>query len=505
MARHHDENKETALSALLAALAIVLVFGFLIWLTAGNRIVYGTLRPALFFGAMWKWYPSDFTYSQWNEVVRAVQAAAPQPWKVSFVAWLNLVAVAFRPLAALLMLAYLVSLVFIARKRQHFMRRFTADQLMLHTVKTFTGVAPVIAIREQIAKNLNPRWRRQVAPEEVFMNYRVPKDAVGLAAPGAPMVRDSKFDREVARMYFMGLRGVAQGGLLRSEMLGRQVVNLVQDTKGAASAVFSDRMSSEGKALLALWAAVAFGGKEGRDEFRRYRDMLNRSAYGTKDGMANLALAQPLYNKYRKHPMLAKVFAIHHWEHTVLFFVLSLAQKKGRFTTAEVLWLRPTNRVMYFALNSRGSYTPHTEAAATFAQFAYEQACARAGRLPLKDHPDGGRMHVIFIEKAVDGLELEYARWAEGTDGDDDWWMRKDIWARTNTALADFERQASGSVPTAPMPGAPATDTAFDKAAAAEGEAAERAQDQMLRAEIARFGGSDELAAAFGASGTSNL
>lgn len=487
MAGRYDDEKESMLSPLIAGLAVLLTFGFLIWLTAGNRIVYGTLGPAVFFGAMWKWVPSEFTYSQWNDVIRIVQAFAPAPWTVSFTDWLGLVALAFRPLFVLLMAGYLVLLVLIARKRRFFMRRFTADQLMLHTVKTFTGVAPVIAIREKVAKNLHPKWRRQVAPEEVFHHYRVPKDVPALAPPGAPMVRDGKFDREVARTYFMGMRAPTATGLQRSDMLGRQVVDLVRDSKKARAEVFADRMSAEGKTLLALWAAVAFGGQEGRDEFARYRDLLNRSAFGTPDGLANLPLAQPLYNKYRKHPMLNKVFAIHHWEHTVLFFLLSLAQKKGRFTTAEVLWLRPTNRIMFFSLNSRGSYTPHTEAAATFAQFAYEAACARAGRLPLVRHPDGHLMHMVFIEKAVDGLELEYARWAEGTDGDDDWWLRQDIWTRSNNAIVEWGKQATAQAPVVPMPGAETGDTPFDKAVTLQAEAAASNEHKNLQDELARM------------------
>lgn len=499
MARHDDNEHESLMGPIGAAAAVLVTFGFLVWLVASNRIVYGTLQPALFFGAMWKWIPSDFTYSQWNEVVRMVQAYAPRPNDVSVVQWLALLMVAFRPLLLVLMTLYLLSLVFLVRKRQILTRRFDADRLMLHTMRHFSGVAPVVAIRERIAKNLHPLWRRQVAPEEVFLQWRVPKGAPAMAPAGAPMVRDGKFDRDVARAYFQGLwQPTSNGpsGLQSSVMLGRQVVNLLEDSKRAAGLVFADRMSAEGKTLLALWTAVAFGEKQGREEFCHYRDLLNRSAYGTPDGKANLALAQPLYDKYRKHPMLAKVFAMHHWEHTMLFFLLSLAQKKGRFTTAEVLWLRPTNRVMYFALNSRGSYTPHTEAAATYAQFQYEAACAKAGRLPLARLPDGRLAHMIYVEKAVDGLELEYGRWAEGTDDDDSWWQRSDIWTRSNNVLVNHFKQVAAAVPVAEMPGADSAPTAFDKATSAQAE--EKAVAEERRAQ-------DELARAFGAGGTSAL
>jgi hypothetical protein len=406
------------------------------------------------------------------------------------------VALAFRPLAIIVMLVYLTALALAARRHQVLTRRFRADDLMHHTVKFFTGIAPVIAIREKIAKNKHPLWRKQVTPEEVFLNWRVPKGAPALAPAGAPMVRDGRFDREVARAYFMGITAAADGTLQRSVMLGRQLVNLVEDSRRAQSTVFADRMSAEGKTLLALWAAVAFGGEAGRNEFCRYRDALNRSAYGTPDGKANLALAQPLYDKWRKHPRLNKIFATHHWEHTALFFLLSLAQKRGRFTTAEVLWLRPTNRVMYFALNSRGSYTPHTEAAATFCQFAYEQACAKAGRLPVVRNPEGGLMHVIYVEKAVDGLELEYARWVEGSDEEDDWWERKDIWMRSNQAVTEWGKQAQAATPVAPMPGAADAPTPFDEALAAQAKSAEASEAKQLDEEMSRI---------FGMSGTSNL
>jgi hypothetical protein len=487
--RHDDDKAEHPIFAVAAAFAILLVFGCLIWLVASNRIVYGSLKPALFLGALWKIWPSDYTFSQWNHIVSGVQAFAPRPREVSFVDWAEFMTIALRPITAIVMAVYVLSLLFLATKKRTFMRRFTATNLMELSANRFTGVAPVVAIRKLIAKNKHPLWRRQVTPEEVFKGFKVPDTVRSLAPPGTPMVVDGKFNREVARTYFMGLVAGSEGPLLRSTMLGRQVVDLLTDAGKERAVVFADRMSAEGKTLLALWSAVAFGGVQGRDEFARYRDMLNRSAYGTRDGMANLALAQPLYDKYRKHPMLNKIFAIHHWEHTVLFFLLSLAQAKGRFTTAEVLWLRPTNRVMFFALNSRGSYTPHTEAAATFTQHRYEHLCAKQGRLPLVSGGDGRLMHMIYIDKAIDGLELEYARWAEGSDDEDDWWMTKNVWARTNVTLNQEFAKISAAVPTAGMPGTTDEDTAFDRSTSQEAEARAAAEAQELENELGRVFG----------------
>lgn len=476
MARRDDDREESPLYIFLALAGALGVILFLTWIVASNRIVYGSLAPALAAASLWKVVASDFTYTQWNQVVQSAQSFAQNPTDVGILQWAAFITTAARPLAIVLMVGYLCVLVLIGFKRKpDLKRRITPDSLMAMSMQHFTGIAPVVAIRKLIASDKHPKWRRQVTPEEVFTAWKVPQTRLGatgsLAKPGMPMLREGAFDREVARAYFIGAQEMLPDGRLVSSMLGRQIVNMVVDGRKAKATVFADRMSSEGKVLAALWAAVAFGGPEGRNEYWTYRDKLNLSAYGSEDGIANLSVAQPLYEKYRKHPMLNKLFAVHHWEHTFLFALLALAQKKGRYTTAEVLWLRPLNRVMFFSLNSRGSYTPHTEAASTFAQHAYETVCAKLNRLPLMDDGKGVLTHVIYIDKAVDGLELECLRWLDADeDEDDDWWARKDIWERAAPTVDNAFKQAYTAVPTKPMPGTGGEDTAFD-VLAAKGEA----------------------------------
>lgn len=465
MAGRDDDKSEHPIFGVSIVLLAFVVLGFLIWLVASHRIVFHSVRPSMFVGAMWKWLPFDYAYLQWERLVNSATVFYQRPVNVSILAWGAFVSTAFQPLMAVLMSAYMVTFLFI--RRTTLTRRFTAKMLMMQATKNFTGIAPVVAIRKQIAKDQHPLWRRQVTPEEVFTNYRVPTKsgvaAMTLASVGTPMVSDGKFNKEVARAYFTNITRVESDGRMISGMLGRQVVNLANDAGRAKTTFFADRMSAEGKTLLALWGAVAFGGKEGKDEFCKYRDLLNRSAFGTRDGIANLSLAQPLYNKYRKHPSFVKLFAVHHWEHTALFALLALAQKKGRYTTAEVLWLRPLNRVMYFSLNSRGSYTPHTEAAATFAQHAFETACARLGRLPV----DSQMRHILYMDKAIEGLQKEWEHWQESsTDQEDDWWVRADLWSRTNATVNAAFASAAAAVPTAsanePTPREPDTTQATD-------------------------------------------
>jgi hypothetical protein len=483
-----DEDKESFLEILGVFAVFILTMGFLIWIFVSHKIVWGTLKPALFLGSVWKLGGFEFGILQWNSIVNDVRAMSVNPGKVSFISWAHLVNVSMRPIIVLACLFFAAFILTFRLRGVPFTRRFSTSQLMQEHYKIFSGIAPVIAIRKKIAQNTHPLWRLQVSPDEVFLNYRVPKSPhrMTLASAGAPMIQDAVFNLEVARDYFTDIKGHLEGGRLMSGMLGRQVVNLVVDAGKQQQVVFADRLSSEGKAVLALWAAVAFGGPTGRDEFCKYRDKLNWSAFGTADGKANLTVVQPLYNKYRNHPELNKIFAIHHWEHTVLYALLGLAQKKGRFTTAEVLWLRPTNRVMYFALNTCGANTPHTEAAATFSQRVYEQMCARQKRLPLVRNDKGELMHVIFTSKIVDGLALEARRWNEALDdGDDDWWMKQNLWVSADAMSRASMTAAMSVLPAGPMPGETSASAAFDAQMTQQAQIKAREEEARLNRAIA--------------------
>lgn len=487
MARSSSDEKKESFIEILGVIAVFfLVMGTLIWLTSSHKIVWGTLQPAIFWGSAWKWGNTQFGIGQWNALVNAAQIMSINPGSTSIFDWATLVNISMRPVVGLISVAYLFFILLTRLRAKPFTRRFSTKQLMQEHYKHFSGIAPVIGIRKAIAQNKKPLWRRQVSPDEIFLNYRVPKAAgrMTLAAAGTPMIQAKIFNTEVARDYFTDIKGELGGGRLNSGKLGRQIVNLVVDAGRQGQVVFADRFSNEGKAVLALWAAVAFGGPGGRDEFCEFRDKLNWSSYKTADGKANLSLVQPLYNKYRKHPELNKIFAIHHWEHTALYALLGLAQKKGRFTTAEVLWLRPINRVMYFSLNSCGSNTPHTEAAATFSQRVYEQMCARQKCLPLLRSEQGELVHVIFTPKVVDALALEARRWEEALDdGDDDWWMKQDLWVSADAMSKAGMSASYASHPSGPMPGETAQSKAYDDDLTQRYEQTAAAQElQMIKA-----------------------
>ena len=456
------EKKDGALFILALFAIIVIGFSFMFWEVAGDKVVDLMVPAVLFMGKMWKLLgdPGQATYLGLMD--QAIVLAA-NPKEVGLMDWIGFYNACLQPFSFLVAIPLILLTLWLSKnkKKSILMRRFKAEELMAEQAKYFTGILPVIKIRKDIVQDKNPLWRRQVTPEEIFLNYKGGKNGK------MPMSTSDTFNNDVAVEYFQQLK-YDKNRLVRSGMLGRLVVDLINDSRNYKNIVFSDRFSPEGKVLYAMFTAVAFGGSKGRDEFFKYRDLLNRSAYGTKDGMANLTVAQPLYEKYRKHEGARKVFGVHHWEYSVLFALLTLAQKKGRFTTAELLWLRPTNRVLFFSLNTCGAFTPHTEAAQVFAQFDYERRVARMGRIPIVDGKP-----VIFSDNCVRGMHKEWAHWMESSDDvSDDYDMSlEDLFSgKLPSSKISPEFHQSFEMMNAqpgPPPAALLEDTAFDKGLAA--------------------------------------
>jgi hypothetical protein len=442
----HEKSKNEGAPEIIAVIVMTVVgIGGVVWLFASNHIVWASLNPILTVGSMWKWVKLEATYSEWNALVASANTFAAAPGEVGIITWLGFVNTALLPLAVLSFVAYLIILLLVVfRKRSGATRKLTPDMLLENTLRTFSGIGPVLKIRKKIVNNELSEWRVQVSPEEVFSGK------VG----NRSMISSGEFDRDVAREYFIGSMGFTSDGRMISRMLGRQVVNIIEDRRSGKPVLFTERLSSEGKVLAALWSAVAFGGEDGKKEYITYSSALNMSAYGSPTGMANLTLAQPLFDKYKKNKELMKLFAIHHWEHTLLFSLLEIAQRRGRYTTAEVLWLRPTNRVMYWSLNTCGSKVPHVEAASTFAQVAYEKKCASLERLPLYEDPvaPGTFRHFIAIERCIDGLEAYYQHWKISTDDDFEWWSSDELWKTRDSAVSRILSEATNLAPVPPVP-----------------------------------------------------
>ncbi|MDM7322423.1 MAG: hypothetical protein P3W87_003885, partial [Gammaproteobacteria bacterium] len=233
-------------------------------------------------------------------------------------------------------------------------------------------------------------------------------------------------DIELVKAYFRGDEGkpIFRNKRRWSRMLGFWVVDVSKDAQRFKEICFPDRFSSAGKVIYALLAAYAFGGREGKQDFEKAAAQINQSCAGQKNGLPNLTVAQWIYDKYRQNPQAKKLFAIHHWEYTYLYALFKIAKKNGKVTHTSFIWLKPQDRILFYVLNTVGRATPHTEAAAAFAQYDFEVQCAKMKRLPVTLDEAGNVVPSIAITPAVEGLKLEFDRYQEAHDDDDDWWER---------------------------------------------------------------------------------
>lgn len=480
--RSGEPKKEDLLTVVLMMLGCFVAVSFLVWVMGSTKIIYFWTPKLNAMSRLWKLVPGDLGTSMSDRTFEMGSHFLQRPAETSLIDWLMYINMCAWPIAIFLACLMLGWLGWVCLKTQPDVKRNfggpksqrTAHDLAEIISHVFTGTAPVLHLRKAIALDKEPYWRRQTFPHEVLLNERI---------NGKPLVTDDKFVAERAAEYFRGLEtmkgpdgkivGKTIGGRMVSRMIGNQVVDLLHDR--GKNIVFPDRFNSAGKVIYALLCAHAFGGPEGIKDYAKAKDQLNNSARGAAHGFANLTVAQWLFDKYRTNSTARQLFAIHHWEYTYLFELLFQAKRQGKCVDSEFLWLKPMSRILFYSMNTVGRLTPHTESAAAFAQHAYERRTARRKRLPLMRLEGGGYMHVIFIDKAVKGLSLEWDRWRDGEEDDDAWWRTEDEWHRLNGARLD---------PPPPPPKELAVDTPFDMQMRADEGRAVQARDGDLRTQI---------------------
>lgn len=517
-----DDKKDGPLE--LAGL-ILLVFGvmlFLVWMAASTRIVVAFTPMLRASGAIWTWLPGELGAPSALQVYRTARVFLERPQAVdffSFIAFMNLCVTPVSTLLTTVLAGWLAAT--LLKPRVNVFRRFGgdkksdpgADELMRGLSQVFTGTAPILHIRKDIAQHKDPLWARQRFPEEVLFGERVEGEPlVGKIQDGQDSQGNSpqmQAQVDVIERWFKGLEstpgwsgGVTPGQRWRSRTLGRQVVDLTnQQDKDLFSAKdpshsFVDRFSDVGRVMFGLLCAHAFGGKDGLEDYRRARDQLNNSCRGAKHGLPRLDVAQWIIDKYRTNDLARRLFAVHHWEYTYLFEMFVQAKRRGKIPDSEFRWLKPADRVLWYVLNTVGRFTPHTDSAAAFNMHAFERKCVRKKRWPLRMNGRTGRLeHTIFVKGAVGvdsegrthgGLALEFERWMGGTDeNDDDWWKdaESQVWKAPSHAV---------STSLAPVPLPPdneaarqvLAESAFDIMQTKERQRAQAAQESAERAAL---------------------
>jgi intracellular multiplication protein IcmP len=149
-----------------------------------------------------------------------------------------------------------------------------------------------------------------------------------------------------------------------------------------------DRLPIHRKALFAIFAARINLDRDGATKM-----LLQISASATPGARLNFSGVDALLQRHQNNRSVQYIMQHHAYVLTVLASLLVLARHDGVLACADFLWLKPTDRVLWFLLNSIGRQTAFTEVAGAFAHWLVERAIGR-------------RLIVPMIDEAVNGLDL---------------------------------------------------------------------------------------------------
>lgn len=148
-----------------------------------------------------------------------------------------------------------------------------------------------------------------------------------------------------------------------------------------------ENLNPHTKALFAIFVTRANG------KLDEARAMLNQISRSSSTPKLNFEGIEGLIKKYQGHQKIQKIIQSHHYVLTVMASMLRLAREDGVLSTSEFLWLKPTDRRLWYMLNSVGRQTPFVEVGGAFSHWLTE--------LEL-----GEKIITPMVAEAVRGLEL---------------------------------------------------------------------------------------------------
>jgi hypothetical protein len=468
----------------LAAVTGLLVFvSWFVWFIGSQKIVYNATPVLRWMGVPWAF----ISESKWTGINEAYVYFRNAPRSIPFSNFAAFANACLTPLAYIFCASVVILLAmrFLSQKGAAEHRRsFSPMQAAREISKVFPAIVPVLHLGPDLVADKLALWRRQTFPEDVWMNEKI---------LGRPLSVGSDLYAPRVETYFRG--GEVKDGphQLRdgrrwSKMLGYLVVDLMADAKKQDTICFPDRFSSAGKVLFGILCAHAFGGSQGKKDHRKACEELNRSCAGQSNGLPNLTVAQWIYTKYRTNPDAKALFAVHHWEFTYLYALFIKAKRNGKATHTDFIWLKPLDRIMFYALNTVGRAAPPVEATSAFAIHDYENKCAIHKRLPLRMRKDGDLEANICIQVAVEGLTTEFNRYLASTADNDDWWKNLGTWgaaekmaAQQAAMKAEMDEIRAAQRTTNMIPAEEDTVTVYDTAMSAK----RKEEDQQQAAKVA--------------------
>lgn len=170
--------------------------------------------------------------------------------------------------------------------------------------------------------------------------------------------------------------------------------------KGAAARVFSlqlgptvskiQSLPMHVQALFAIFCARAHRDRKNSNK------LLEQLSTSQASGKLNFSGVKEVVDKYINTKEVQYVVQRHAYMLTLMASMLELARTDGVLATSEFLWVKPTDRRLWYMLNSVGRQTPFVEVSGPFCHWLYERKLGRPLRVPM-------------VEEAVTALEVAIA------------------------------------------------------------------------------------------------
>lgn len=151
--------------------------------------------------------------------------------------------------------------------------------------------------------------------------------------------------------------------------------------------------------------------------------MISHFASTMADGKLDLSCADAVVRRYGNHPLVKKICAAHAYELCVLISLYEQSKKVMPLPPNWLRWVKGIDRVLWYCLHNNGMRIPFVEVCGIDAHRKVELAVGKPMQMPV-------------VEKAVDGLEMALAEYADDTEGIDNDEMEEDEDDAVNTTTA---------------------------------------------------------------------
>lgn len=159
--------------------------------------------------------------------------------------------------------------------------------------------------------------------------------------------------------------------------------------------VNADSLNIHTKALFAVFAARANRDREGATNL-----LLHIASSAAADKL-DFSGTEELLKKHKDCKAVTKVIQKHAFVYTVMASLLLLARTDGVLATADFLWLKPTDRTLWFMLNAVGRQTAFSEIAGPYAHWIAENTVGHKLTVPMVDEAvkalDVAIQEVVYI------------------------------------------------------------------------------------------------------------